>query len=288
MPTAFAVGLRVVRLVDDSRRIQLPNGITQPRTLVTYIRYPALGAPDRNDVANAASARTDGPFPLVIFGHGFTVTPAVYTRLMQSWARAGYVVAAPVFPLENPNAPGGPDESDLVNQPADVQFLISQLLSASSAPSGALAGLVDPARIAVAGHSDGGETALTVAYGRYFRDPRVSAAVILSGAKLPGIGGVTFPAGSPPLLAIQGTADTINPPSFTKAFFDLASRPKYLLSLEGAGHLPPYSDEQPQLAVVERVTTAFLDNYLKGKPQALRRLIAVGNVPQIATLQAKP
>ncbi len=56
--------------------------------------------------------------PLIVFGHGFAVTPAYYWRLLRSWAQAGYVVAAPVFPLENQHAPGGPNEADLANQPA--------------------------------------------------------------------------------------------------------------------------------------------------------------------------
>jgi fermentation-respiration switch protein FrsA (DUF1100 family) len=287
-PSSFAVGLRVLRLVDTSRAIALANGSSEPRTLLTYVRYPALGAPDRTDLPNAPAAHADGPFPLVIFGHGFAVTPALYARLLQSWARAGYVVAAPVFPLENANAPGGPDESDLVNQPADMRFVISRMLASSSTGSGPFAGLLDPTRIAVTGQSDGGDTALAVAYDPSFRDPRVSAAVILSGAQIPGVGGFTFPPGSPPLLATQGTADNVNPPSFTNLFFHAAPRPKYLLSLIGAEHLPPYSDQQPQLTIVERVTIAFLDGYLKARSGALQRLGPLGSVPGTASIVAEP
>lgn len=286
-PSSYAVGLRVLRLVDTSRTIELPNGTSEPRTLYTEVRYPALGAPGGSDLPDAPSARADGPFPLVIFGHGFDVTPALYARLLQSWARAGYVVAAPVFPLENADAPGGPDESDLINQPADMRFVISRMLAAS-AGSGPLAGLIDPKRIAVAGQSDGGDTALAVAYDPAYRDPRVSAAVILSGAEIPGAGGFAFPPGGPPLLATQGTADTVNPPSATNAFFDAAQRPKYLLSLIGAEHLPPYSDQQPQLAIVERVSIAFLDGYLEHRPGVLRRLVSLGSVPGIASILAEP
>src|SRR5262249_10684386 len=152
-----------------------------PRTLLTYVRYPALGAPSRTDARDAPAAHTDGPFPLIVFGHGFAVTPALYARLLRAWARAGYVVAAPVFPLENANAPGGPDESDLMNQPADMRFLIARLLAANAAGSGPLAGLIDSTQVAVTGQSDGGDTALALAYNRYFLGPRIGAAIILSG-----------------------------------------------------------------------------------------------------------
>jgi fermentation-respiration switch protein FrsA (DUF1100 family) len=286
-PASFAVGLRVLPLVDASRTIQLPNGSSEPRRLLTYVRYPALGASSQTDVWNAPAERAYGPLPLVIFGHGFAVTPALYASLLQTWARAGYVVAAPVFPLENANAPGGPNESDLTNQPADMSFVISRLLAAGAASSGPFGGLIDPTRIAATGQSDGGDTALALAYNPNFRDPRISAAIILSGAEMPGVGGFTFPPGSPPLLATQGTADTVNPQGLTSAFFEVARRPKFLLSLLGAEHLPPYSAQQPQLTIVERVTTAFLDSYLKHEPGAQRRLLAAGNVPGTVTLQAE-
>jgi fermentation-respiration switch protein FrsA (DUF1100 family) len=288
IPSSFAVGLRVLRLQDTSRLVHLPSGTSEPRTVVTDVRYPALGHSSATDVPDAPAARLDGPFPLVIFGHGFAVTPDLYKRMLQAWARAGYVVAAPAFPLENANAPGGPDRSDLVKQPADMRFVISRLLAASGAGSGPFAGLIDSRHIAVSGHSDGGDTALAVAYNPYFRDPRVSAAIILAGAEIPGVGGFTFARGAPPLLAAQGSADTVNPPSFTETFFAAAQPPKYLLNLTGAEHLPPYSEQQPQLGIVERVTLAFLDGYLKHKRGALQRLAALGDVPGTAAVTAVP
>lgn len=287
-PTSFAVGLRVMRLVDTSRTIAPDGQPAVPRTLLTYVRYPAVGASSQTDLPNAPAARAAGPFPLIIFGHGFDVTPKLYQLLLQSWARAGFVVAAPVFPLENADAPGGPEESDLTNQPADMRFVISSVLAASSASAGPLSGLVDPASIAVTGQSDGGDTALAVAYDSRFRDPRVGAAVILSGAEIPAMGSFTFEPGSPPLLATQGTADTVNPPALTAAFFQSAQRPKYLLSLLGAEHLPPYSVQQPQLGIVERVTIAFLNGYLKHRSTELTRLASLGSVPGVASLVAEP
>jgi predicted dienelactone hydrolase len=223
-----------------------------------------------------------------VFGHGFAVTPQPYANLLASWARAGYVVAAPVFPLGSAGAPDGPDEADVINQPRDMSFVISSLLAPGESATGPLAGLIEPTRIAVAGHSDGGETALAVAYSRRFRDPRVGAAVILSGAEMSGVGGYAFSRGTSPLLAVQGSADTSNEPKFTEAFVKAARRPKYLLSLLGAGHLRPYTSQEPQLAIVERVTAAFLDLYLKDQSGALGDLVNSARIPGTSTLLADP
>jgi fermentation-respiration switch protein FrsA (DUF1100 family) len=169
-----------------------------------------------------------------------------------------------------------------------MSFVITRLLAASGARTGPLSRLIDPRRIAVSGQSDGGDTALSAAYDSQFRDRRIRAAVILSGAEIPGVSGYDFPAPSPPLLATQGTADTINPPVLTRTFYDAAPPPKYLLTLFGAPHLGPYTDQQPQLQIVERVTTAFLDRYLKGAKRALGRMVRAGTVPGTSALQAVP
>jgi hypothetical protein len=216
------------------------------------------------------------------------VTPGPYAALLDAWARAGYVVAAPIFPLGNAHAPGGPNESDIVNQPRDMSFVISRMLALSAARHGLFAGLLSRSEIAVSGQSDGGETALAAAYDRYYVDRRIRAAVILSGAEIPGVPGWTFPSGSPPLLATQGTADAINRPFFTYQFFGLAPRPKFLLTLLGASHLPPYTTEQPQLGIVSRVTIDFLNRYLKQAHGMLRAMNADGNVRGVAALQSDP
>jgi predicted dienelactone hydrolase len=247
---SLPVRARVLHFVDRSRTVRLPDGRRVPRPLATVVWYPATG----------------GPYPLVVFGHGFALAPSTYRALLRAWAGAGYVVAAPVFPLENARAPGGPDESDLVNQPRDMSVVVTGMLRLDATAGGILGGRIERTRVAVAGHSDGAETALAAAYDGRYRDPRVRAAVVLSGAALPGMG--AFPRGGPPLLAVQGTADPINAPANTTAYFAAARRPKFLLELLGASHLPPYTSQEPQLRIVERVSLAFLDHYLKGRPLA--------------------
>jgi hypothetical protein len=44
----------------------------------------------------------------------------------------------------------------------------------------------------------------------------------------------------------------------------------------------------PALTVVERVTIAFLDHYLKHRPGSLHRLTNAGNVRGLATLTGTP
>ena len=264
-----AFRLRVLQFVDHSRRVYFRNGNSGPRVLVTYVRIPTRG---------------QAPYPLIVFGHGFALTPHDYAPLLDAWARAGYVVAAPVFPLGNANAPGGPNESDLVNQPADMRLVITRLLALDTRPGRALHGRIDPRRIAIAGHSDGAVTALAVAYDSRYRDQRVRAAVILSGGEIAGMAG--FPGNGPPLLAMHGTADTINAPRNTLAYYRVASRPKFLVLLIGASHRPPFTSQEPQLRIVEHVTIAFLDHYLKNAP--LRSLVLAARNPGLSTLEADP
>jgi len=236
-----------LRYVDTSRTVKFPHEKREYRPVTTDFWYP----PARDG---------SGPFPLIVFGHGFASTPWWYRRLLRDWAAAGYVVAAPVFPLGNENAPGGPDESDIVNQPRDMSFVITRVLAASARSTGLFSGLVDPDRVAVAGQSDGAETAFAAADEKPFFDDRIKAALVLSGAILGPRRYVEHT--GVPLLAVQGTGDTINPPKYTHELFRAAGRAKFLLLLKGAGHLPPYTVPGETLDTVEHVTVAFLDHYL--------------------------
>ncbi len=268
VPRNIAVADTTLRLVDPTRTIVV-SGRVAARSFATVIRYP-IGI--------------HGPFPLIVFGHGYAVTPAPYSDLLNAWTRAGYVVAAPIFPLENANAPGGPDEKDLVNQPADMSLVISSLFTPTTARAAKLAAMIDLRRIAVSGQSDGGDTALAAAFDPSVRDRRIKAAIILSGAEDPFAPAFAMPPSGPPLLAIQGTADTVNPPYQTNAFFQQAAPPKYLLKLAGAGHQAPYTEPGLALATVAHMTLAFLNRYLKHRPQALARYVAAGSAGPGSTL----
>jgi len=260
-PGLTPIHRRAFAFVDRSRRARFSNGSSAPRALRTQVLLPA----------------GHGRFPLVVFCHGFALTPGIYVPLLDAWVRAGFVVAAPAFPVERPGAPGGPSRADLPNEPRDVSFVLTRLLRA-------LRGVVDPRAVAVAGQSDGAVAAFSVAYDPRYRDPRVNAAVVMSGAPLAGF---AAPAdGAPPLLAVQGTADPFNAPRVTAAYFRELRPPKFLLWLLGASHLPPYTTSDRWEAAVAAATTAFLRHYLRAAP--LRPLLAAGDRPGVARLVARP
>lgn len=265
----FAVGSRRITFIDTSRSVPASHTLTGkpgPRILVTEVWYPTGGEPGGAVRAGAPPLIAAAPYPLVVFAPGFDRDPSSYVPLLAAWARAGYVVAAPTFPLTNPSAVGGLDESDIVNQPGDLSFLISQLTRASRGGRGPFTGLIDPARIGVAGHSDGADAALVAADGSCCRDPRIGAVIVMAGAALPW-GGRYFTRPGPPLLAIQGSADVFNPPSFSQDLYREAPAPKYLLWFPGADHLQPFVGAGPLEAVVRKVSVAFLDRYLGGRPR---------------------
>jgi dienelactone hydrolase len=247
--------------------------------------FPEL--PSRTLVTTIVSPTGQGgPFPLVVFSHGFTATPADYLPLLRQWAAAGYVVAAPAFPLTNGHAPGGPTQNDVVNQPSDVSFVITSVLALNNDPTSPLHGLVDGTRIGVAGHSAGAATTLGVALDTCCRDIRIQAAVILSG------GAVTFPFGAypapdpTPILFLHGTDDkSIAFGSGLAAYHD-AHPPKFFVTLNGSGHTDPYLGNSTKAdEVVTTATIDFFDRYLKDSPVALQRLQRDANVAGTADLQ---
>ncbi len=254
------------------------------RLLPTVVRYPAQGRPNGRENPGAPPARAGGPFPLIVFSQGYAMPPSAYSGLLDAWARAGFVVAAPTYPHTDPDAPEGLDEADIVNHPADLRFVIAALSAPQRAGAEALAGIVDSSRVAIAGQSDGGDVSLAVAANSCCRDGAVKAAVILSGAELQAFGGSYYAGGSVPLLAVQGTADTINAPGCSVELYNEAPRPKYYLELIGAEHLQPYVDPGSVRALVARTVIDFLRRYLDGSSAADRALLRDGNAAAFARL----
>ena len=275
-----SVATAAMTFVDTSRSTPAWDGMPgkPSRTLVTTIWYPARAS-------GAAAASGDGPYPLIVFAHGLGGSPQQYQQLLTAWAAAGYVVAAPLFPLSSSQTPGGPDGGDIGNQPGDMSFVIDQLLSASAGASGPLSGLVDPNEIGAAGHSNGAITTLGLVANSCCRDTRVKAAVVMAGTT-EGLGRGSYDlAKAPPLLVVSDVHDGLVPYADAVAVFNQARGPKALLALDwdsssdstgSTAHMASSGVVGPTSGPVIKSTTAFFNAFLKHEHGALQAVSANG------------
>lgn len=242
--------------------------------LPTYVWYPAT--------ASRGSLRPrPGSFPLVVFAHGFDATPLMYASLLRSLAAAGYVVAAPEFPISSSGRSGPPREDDIANQALDVRATISALLAAAT-PGGWLSATLDRREVAIVGHSDGGETVAANVLRGPDHDPRVRAAVILAG-QVPTWGSLD-PA-SIPTLVVQGNADTINPPALSRQLYGQLRTPKRYLDVLGATHMQTAAaGSDARARVVRRFVIAYLDATLRHDSHALAQMLRLGSEPGLTRL----
>jgi predicted dienelactone hydrolase len=220
----------------------------------------------------------------VAFAPGYRQCGDVYSDLLTQWASAGYVVAVVNFPQTNCQTTN-PNESDLIHQPADLATVIAQLDGLSKQANGPLAGLIDAARVAVAGHSDGGDTVAAMAGMSCCQLPGLRAAIVLAGAEWPGFVGSWFATPTPPMLFVQGTADSWNPPATSMQLYQMdGTGIRYYLQLPGADHFAPYEGDGPPEPIVAQVTIDFLDQFLEGSGDESAAMQTAGDVPGVAEL----
>ncbi len=276
----YGVTTTTVTFVDTSR--PTPEGAGGPaepsRTLEVWLTLPDV----------------DGPVPLVVFSHGMAGHPRKFEQLARSWAEAGYAVAAPAFPRSNGDLPNAfSNIYDVVNQPADVSFLLDQLIAASADGSSTLAGRFDPERIGAAGLSAGGFTTYRVAVDADTRDPRIKAAMVMSAA------GNTLAAtdlvapDAVPVMILHGDRDPLIAPASVVATYDALGPPRYLITLLGAGHAGAFEDQEdalePKVAgqdeLIRLATIAFWDRYLLGSQEAGQELVDAAGSSTLVTFR---
>ena len=248
------------------------------RALLTVVWYPlALGS------AGAQAAR--GPFPLLMFAPGFMQCGSTYSDLLRDWASAGYVVAVVNFPRTDCLVGAAAYEPDLVNQPTDMSYVLGRLLALNAQPDDPFSGLLNRHEIAAAGQSNGGDTVAALAANACCTDHRLKGVAVLSGAEWPAMPGPYFAQGAPPMLFLQGTADTINPPWTSLQLYRAdGTRARYYLDLFGADHMVPYTGTNPVEDLVARVTLAFFNRYVLGRASALATMTRDGDVSGTAAL----
>jgi dienelactone hydrolase len=195
------------------------------------------GAPERRleGMVWYPASKSEGPYPLIVYSHGFTSDWHEGIYLAEQLASLGYVVVAVNYPLTNLQAPGGPNVKDVVNQPGDVSFIIDTLLQQSNTPGHALEGMLDETRIGATGISLGGMTTELVTFHPVLRDARIAAALSIAGPTSM-FTKEFFATASVPFLMLAGDIDALIPYASNAAPVPDKVSGAALVTLAGGSH----------------------------------------------------
>jgi dienelactone hydrolase len=279
---------------------------------ITGVPPGVLSTVETSAVSDATPAGHQRGLPLVVLSPGFTSSRSTLTALAEDLASHGYVVAgidhtyeshATAFPdgrvttclARESRRPGsGFQEKVAAGRAADVSFVLDELTGAHPAWAGA--GLIDPSRIAMAGHSAGGAAAIAA----MLADPRIRAGIDMDGSTVapipdrglsrpflflgkqssytPGSGGAATP-GTRDWKLLRGAVITwerdwellvgwkrwlVVAGAVHASFTDLALLADGLGIDIGAGLSGVRS-----LDITRAYVRAFFDQHLRGRPQAL-------------------
>jgi len=288
--------------------------VVRPSTQVLSLRPVVLPAPGRGDAlqVRVTAPATGTDLPVLVFAHGFGQSMDSYDPLVDFWAAQGFVVVQPTF-LDSATLGVGPTDPRYADiwsiRVDDLERVIDDLDLVLAALPG-LADRVDRDRLAVAGHSWGGQSVGMLLGARVVgadgrpgedrTDPRVRAGVLLAttgigGADLTPFAQQNFAFMSPdfdqlrtPTLVVAGDHDqsmlsTRGPDWFTDVY-RLSPGARTLVTLFGGEHslggIQAYSstdttDESPErVDLVRRASTAFLQQALGVDPDAWDELAA--------------
>ncbi|WP_097867639.1 alpha/beta hydrolase family protein [Streptomyces sp. rh34] len=185
-PTASPNGRRAQYMTPTESELLLTEGG------ITGVPLDVLSTTRTNAFADARPAGHTRSLPLVVLSPGFTKPRATLTTLAEDLASHGYVVAAIDHTYESVATTFSdgrvatcaacevPHDEAFWNRlvtgrAADVSFVLDELTEAHAEWDGSR--LIDPSRIAMAGHSVGGASAVT----SMLADPRVRAGIDIDG-----------------------------------------------------------------------------------------------------------
>ncbi|RZU53564.1 putative dienelactone hydrolase [Krasilnikovia cinnamomea] len=205
-PGAFAVGTTDVTVT------------VARRSFGAKVWYPAASAGANRPVA-------DGAFGVVAFGHGFLQSVGRYASTLSHLASWGFVVAAPT-------SQGGlaPDHSAFAD---DLNATLTWFVDQGTTPGSRFANHVDPAALALSGHSMGGGASVLAAV----RNRNVRTVANLAAAET-NPSAKTAAANLPmAAMLVAGDHDTIAPPADNQIpIYQAKPAPKQLRTILGGCH----------------------------------------------------
>jgi hypothetical protein len=244
--------------------------VTSTFTFVDSTRpTPCTGATDRTLKVTVVTPGASTPSPVVLVGPGSGASQrAVAKADAAALATRGYVGVALDFPCTN--APGFSTTDpvvalDIYQQPADVSFVLTNLLDLSASPGDPLAGLLDPARVGLVGTSSGAITGLLF-FNTCCTDVRIGAMEIIKGFPLPTTAGLPLTGvydWSRPIAVYfwSGCLDVVTPHDLAASAFAQLGPPKAFVTDPTGGHETPPT-------FPDGTTDAFLDRFVAGDHSA--------------------
>jgi len=232
------------RLLQAAPALAVPGGLE-----------PAVRTLDRIDLVDPARGRTiptrihmpagPGPWPVILFSHGFGGSLSAFGETGRYWAARGVVVIHPThtdsvqvpdptLPAEDARAvrqalaaavggrPGGPPLTEVMERPiflrsrlADIGFLLGLVRARDARLPASVRDRMDPARIGMAGHSFGAYLTLVLCGARLSPEPppplpagfRAGMAISGQGSGRLGLKASAFDRMSLPLFSVTGSRD---------------------------------------------------------------------------------
>jgi len=238
---------------------------------------------------------SEGPWPLIVFSHGFGGCAKQSKFLTEYLAEHGYIVIAPDHadadcrrgtsgnlgarlqemragraswperPFRQPETWTDKTEADRRD---DVLFAVSSMFDDRK-----YASFIDKDKIGIMGHSLGGYTALGLAGGwPSWKDKRFKAVLALSPFADPFIVNKGLRAVHVPVMYQGGTRDKGITPALKKnggGGYALTPGPKYFMELDGADHFAWTQLERDYQVIIQESARAFFDKYLKGEDKEI-------------------
>ncbi len=305
---SFRVGYRVLDLKygRGEEENTLTLAVWYPTTEPS--RHHVYGGPTMGNVALDAKPCTEGgPYPLLVFSHGYGGSGLSTVFLTEPLAARGWIVVAPdhhdrhsavrIRAGQKANydrlgllrhaqelARSDPADRDAyLYRPEEMKLALDGMLESDTFED-----LIDRERIAVGGHSFGGFTALGLCGTiQQRRDTRVKAILLFS----TGAGGYLFRESEianvrVPLMYFIGEREKSQKRG-AKTMSELADKvyrnvrsPKYLLEVRGASHFSfnnrftnntlarLLSGTKEQFEIIRRYSIAFLEKHVAGREDA--------------------
>ena len=248
----------------------------------------------------------NGPFPLVIFSHGFHGRNTQSEFLMRAIAQAGYLVIAPNHSdaaltgsqagshvssqsisqsrsKESFRQPENWSDATYIDRRDDITKLVSALHCDANFES-----LIDWKRIALAGHSLGGYTVLGLA-GAWpsWKLPGVKAVLAMSPYCQPYLVSGNLASLDMPVMYQGGTRDFGITPSVKKpaGAYAKTGAPAYFIEFDKMGHLgwTTLNHDKVKQDLITQYCLAFLDKYLNDQDSSLLKT----KLPGVSDLRSK-